>query len=171
VLYNRDRLSLNERPPLEVVFFMDNLIIIPSVETKKENMSLKPKPVVEPKPIKLDKVKLSDNIQKFDNKVRKDPFSYNNISLNKKEPLINPTLSARQLITNATYNKAAEILGVDNVREWGVYSRKVQEIVDWAKTKSKLEGDELVNWIYNRLQKTPQITDRRINDLYIVTKL
>ena len=56
---------------------------IPTEQPEKELVSLKAKPTYTPKEVKLDKVELSKDIQRFDQRPRKvfvkDPYSYSSV--------------------------------------------------------------------------------------------
>ncbi len=136
---------------------------------KKEIQSLKAKPVREAKPIKLEEVKLSDNIQSFDQKKRNpSPYDFNSISLKKN----NTVKSMSQVVTNPLYNESARVLGVTNSHDWERDYDKVQYIVDWAKQRTKLEDNQkLVSWIYDQANKSPSVSNRRLDDLYIYAKM
>jgi hypothetical protein len=76
------------------------------------------------------------------------------------------------MITDPLYNEAGRAMGIDTAREWSVYYDKIREIVEWAKLKSGFKDkDRLVNWIYGRVQTAAAISKRKIDDLYILTKL
>jgi hypothetical protein len=138
----------------------------------QEEVSLKPKPETPQVEYKVPEVKLSENIRKFDRKPRvytQNPFSYNAVSL-KKDTTYTPT--AGEMIVNPLYNQTGRVLGIDTIHDWNRYYDKVQKIVEWAKTETGYtETDRLVRWIYDQSQKTDSLGAKRIDDLYIYSKL
>jgi len=97
-------------------------------------------------------------------------YSYNSISLAKKDVL--PTPSASQMLTDPLYNRAAKALGVDTVHSWNNYSEKVAKLVDWAKKETGYtDNEKLVGWLYSQLKSAPSMGSKRIDDLYIFSRL
>lgn len=142
----------------------------PVEQPKRELQSLKSKVVREPKPIKLEAVELSENIQKFDQKKRvPSPYDYNSISLKQSEESTKPM---SEVVRDPLYNGAAKVLGITNVHDWEQDYDKVQFIVDWAKDRTKIqETDRLVSWIYDAAGKAPTVSNRRLDDLFIYAKM
>lgn len=156
------------------VFFVD-LIVKPEAKPIRDVINpelLKDRPK-EQVNHQAPKVNLSDNIQKFDKKPRvytENPFSYNSISLNKNRE--NPTPTASQMIVDPIYNQAAKALGVDTVHDWNRYYDKVAAIVEWAKKETGYKDPEkLASWIYSEVKKTPAMGTKKIDDLYIYSRL
>ena len=138
----------------------------------QEIVSLKERPKKEVKNYEVDKVELSKNIQEFDKKPRvytKDPYAYNEVSLKKDTEF---SLTAQNMITDPLYNMVGKSLGVDTIHDWNRYYDKVQEIVEWAKKETGYKDkDLLVSWIYGQVGKTTSLGAKRIDDLYIYSKL
>lgn len=151
-------------------FYMDE--IKPYNQGPQEELSLKSKLPAPPKEYKIPEVKLSDNIRKFDKRPKvytQNPYSYNAVSL-KKDSEYTPTAS--EMIVNPLYNQAGKALGVDTIHDWNRYYDKVQKIVDWAKEESGFtDSEKLVSWIYRQSQKVHSLGARRIDDLFIFSKL
>lgn len=150
------------------------LIVKPAEEAVKENIGLeklrdKPTKQVE---YKVEQVNLSENIQKFDKKPRvytQNPYDYNSVSL-KKESNYTPT--AEQMIVNPVYNQAAKALGVDTVHDWNRYYDKVANLVDWAKSETGYtDANKISEWIYAQSKKAPLMGGKKIDDLYIYSRL
>lgn len=123
---------------------------------------------IEKQPIyKAEKVELSKNIQKFDKPktVINDPFNYNTISLKKRD--VGLTQSASDLAANPEYSGAGRALGIDMAHDWGKYYDKVFSVVEIARKKTGLSGDKLIKWIYQKSNSAPQISNKKIEDLYI----
>ena len=151
-----------------------DLIVKPAEEAVKENIGLdklRDKPIKQVE-YKIEKVNLSENIQKFDKKPRvytQNPFDYNSVSL-KKDSSYTPT--AEQMIVNPVYNQAAKALGVDTVHDWNRYYDKVASLVDWAKEQTGYtDAGKISEWIYAQLKKAPLMGGKKIDDLYIYSRL
>lgn len=151
-----------------------DLIIKPAQDTIKESIEPallkdKPKKKIE---YKVPEVNLSDNIRQFDEKPRvytQNPHDYNSISLKKDLPA---TPSASEMLVNPLYNKAAKALGVDTVHDWNRYYDKVATLVDWAKQETGyIEPEKIASWIYSQIKFAPSMGARKIDDLYIYSKL
>lgn len=153
------------------------LIEKPVEKTKIENInpeSLKDVPI-EQKVYKAEKIKLSENIQKFDKKPRvSSPYDYNTVSLgqgNKNTPI---TLTAQQLITDPLYNTVGKFLGVDTLHDWSQQCDKIVEIVDWAKKKSGVTDiDKIVDWLAGASNVVPSfgMNHKKIDQLYMYAQL
>lgn len=146
-----------------------DLTIIPSEETPKEEVSLKGKKPTKQIEYEAEKVELSKNIQRFDKKPRvvgDDPYSFNSVSLKRKDVRLVPT--AEQMIVNSTYNAVGKFLGLDTRHEWNEYHDKVFEIVEWAKKKSGVsETSKLIRWINHMKNRIPNLSDKVITNLYL----
>lgn len=152
-----------------------DLTIVKPEEAERENISLsslKDKPKTQ-KVYEAEKIELSENIQKFDKKPRvytQNPYDYNYIALRKKDE--NPTPSASEMIVNPIYHSAAKALGVDTIHDWNKYYDKVAKLVDWAKEKTGYtEAGKLSEWIYSQLNYAPAMGGKKIDDLYIYSRL
>lgn len=152
-----------------------DVIVKPEVKQVKEtiNTSLlkdKPKPQVE---YVAPKVNLSENIQRFDKKPRvytQNPYDYNSVSLHKNKDY--PTPSASEMIVNPLYNSAAKALGVDTIHDWNRYYDKVAKIVGWAQEKTGYkDSGKISEWIYSQLRNAPAMGGKKIDDLYIYSRL
>lgn len=152
---------------------MDLKVIQPTKSTVHEvDMKLLKDKPYEAKQIKIPKVELSENIQAFDKKPRvytKNPFDFNSVSLKKREENI-VSRSAEAMITDPLYNTAGKVLGVDTIHDWNRYYDKVNAIVDWAKKETNLEGEQLIQWIYEQSQKANRLGSNKIDDVYIYAK-
>lgn len=148
---------------------MSNIVLEERVYTPEgpSKVSLRSRKIEKQPEYKADKIELSKNIQKFDKPkvVVQDPFNYNTISLKKKE--FGLTQSASDLAANPEYSGVGRTLGVDMAHDWGKYYDKVFSIVEIARKKTGLSGDKLVKWIYKKSNQAPQITNKKIEDLYI----
>ncbi len=144
-----------------------------TIETPIESVSLKGKRHIKQVAPKLEKVELSDNIKKFDKRPRTDPFSFNAISLKKaNENKVKLVPSAEQMVTDPLYNSVGKVLGIDTKKEWNIYSDKIFTITQWIKTKYKLDtADSILRTISNLSTRVPSMGVRRIDDIYIYTKL
>lgn len=138
----------------------------------KEEVSLKPEPTAPQKEFKVPEVKLSENIRKFDSKPRvytENPYSYNSVSLKKD---VDYTPTASEMLVNPLYNQVGKALGVDTIHDWNRYYDKVKKIVEWAQKETNYqESEKLVSWIYEQSQKATPLGAKKIDDLYIYTKL
>ena len=156
-------IDLRGRKKLRLFYFMD--LIEKTIEVSKpELQSLKGKVIREAKPIKLEAVNLSNNIQKFDKKPRlvSNPYNYNTISLKKAyEP------TATQMISNPLYNTVGKMLGIDTVKEWNQFYDKVYKISEWARSKTKGDLKQIIKFIDNKSRTIPTMSNRRIDDIYI----
>ena len=153
-----------------------DLIVKPSEEIVKEKLDLSPAPAAKPVNYKAENVGLSDNLKKFDKKVKvykENPYSYNSVAIKEKETLPS-TPTAFAMITNPEYNMVGKFLGVDTLHEWNKDYDKVYEIVKWAKAKSGVEKtNELVQWINGALNFVPALSSnhRKIDQLYLYSKM
>ena len=157
---------------------MNNLIVIPTEEVKKERVSVKGHLEAKPKQYEAEQKEVSKNIQKFDRKVRgprvftENPYSYNAVSLKKDRPDVAPTQSAQSLITDPVYNTIGKFLGVDTVHDWNKEYDKVYAIVEWArKESSKKDINGLIKWIGDKSNRIPNVGNKNIDNLYIFAGL
>lgn len=107
---------------------MPDLIIKPTVESKPEQLDLTPPAPPKVPQYKVEKLKLSDNIQKFDQKPRvykENPFSFNAVAKKQAQAQSSTSLTATQMITDPLYNEVGKTLGVDTIHEWGLHYDKV----------------------------------------------
>lgn len=156
-------------------FVLMDVIIKPEQKQVKDVINpnlLKDKPRQQVQ-YEAEKVVLSDNIQKFDKKPRvftQNPYDYNSVSLHKNKDTYTP--SAEQMIADPTYNLAGKALGVDTVHDWNRDYDKVAKIVDWAREQTGLtDSEKLSSWIYAQLRNAPAMGGKRIDDLYIYSRL
>jgi len=151
------------------------LIVLPTEEVVQEKVSLKP---VRPKAIQVkhetEKIELSDNIKRFDKKVKvytSNPYAYNEVAKKIHKSLSATNQTANQMITNPTYNSIGKFLGVDTLHDWGRYYDKVYLITEWAKTKVGDDNMKITKWLTGKLNQVPSMGARRIDDLYIAARL
>jgi len=151
------------------------LTIIPSEETPRENISLgslKDKPKEKRPEIVAEKLELSKNIQKFDNKKHTaSPYDYNSISLAKKTEY---TPTADEMITTPIYNHVGKFLGIDTRHEWNQHYDKVKTLVDWAQKKSGAKDlNSVMNFLNGALNAAPSfgMNHKRIDQLYMYARL
>ncbi len=155
---------------------MDDIEIKKPVDIRKRLVSMEPK-IVTPKPdVLFDPVELSDNIKHFDNKVLKqkrvDPFAHNSILEKQKEENVVIIPTADQMVTNNTYNLVGKVLGIDTKKEWNLYYDKVYQIVEWVKSKLNTDKMEsIIKYINEKSRTVPSMGSRRIDDLFIFSKL
>lgn len=153
-------------------FFIMELVDVKQTQSKQESVSLKSQKKVTKKEIKVDPVKLSENIQKFDNRERKSADNYNQISLSKKMPEFTPT--AAQMITDKKYNTIGKFLGVDTVRNWGKEYDKVYNIVQWAEKKTGSDDvNDLINFLNGAHEFAPSfgMNHRKIDQINLIATL
>lgn len=161
------------RPPNSGGFLMD-LIVIPAEEIVQEKVSLKSKPQAIQAKHETEKVELSENIKRFDKKVKvytSNPYSYNAISKKTDRPTTSTSQTANQMITNSTYNSIGKFLGVDTLHDWGKYYDKVYLITEWAKSKVGDNNLKIMKWLTNKLNYVPTMGAKRIDDLHIAARL
>lgn len=158
--------------PFVGAFFMD----LKPQPAYKENISLSE---LKDKPVKqveytAPKAELSENIQRFDQKVKKkvaSPYDYNSVSLSKK---VDYMPSADQMITNPVYNSVGKFLGIDTLHDWSAQSDKVKMLVDWAETKTgKNDMNSIMDFLNGALNAAPSfgMNHKRIDQLYMYAKL
>jgi hypothetical protein len=144
-----------------------------AVEVPAESVSLKTvKPKVRRQTIKAERVELSDNIKKFDKMRRNDPFSFNSVSLKRlNDQKVKLTPTAEQMITDPVYNSIGRLMGIDTKKEWNLYYDKIYQISEWAKKKVGGKKDVIAMFLSDQSRKVPSMGARRIDDLYIYSKL
>lgn len=146
-----------------------DLIIVDQEEVKREDLPVKTKEVkkVQPK-YEVERKELSKNISKFD-KLKGNPYEYNNIIARKK---IESTPSAEAMIVDPAYNAVGKFLGLDTTKEWNQHYDKVYQITNWAKKKSGSDSiTALIQFLGQKSRTIPSLGARRIDDLYIYSKL
>lgn len=151
-----------------------DLIVRSTEETVQEKVSLKPKPQAIQVKHEAARVELSENIRKFDKKVKvhtQNPYAFNTVAKKIERPVTNTSQTATQMITNPTYNSIGKFLGVDTVHDWGRYYDKVYTITEWAKQKVGDNQLKIAKWLTEKLNHTPSMGAKRIDDLYIAAKL
>ena len=98
-----------------------------------------------------------------------NPYSFNSVSLKKNDNL---SLTASETIVDPLHNIVGKSLGVDTIHDWNKYYDKVQKIVNWAKEETGYtEKNKLVNWIYEQSSKANSLGAKKIDDVYIYSKL
>lgn len=98
--------------------------------------------------------------------ITKNPYNYNTVSL-KKRYLPAP----EQMRASPQYNMIGKFLGVE-IHEWSKYYDKIFSLTEWAKEKSGLnETNDLMSWLGEQVNKTPSLSNKRIEDLYIFSKM
>ena len=157
---------------------MDDLIVIKPEEYKKESVSVKGHLEAKPEQYEAEQKEVSENIQKFDKKVKKskvyteNPFSYNAVSLKKDRLPVLLTQSAQNLVIDPIYNTIGKFLGVDTIHEWGKQYEKVYTITEWAKRESQEKNvSRLMEWIARKSRSLPNLGARNIDNLYIFARL
>lgn len=151
-----------------------DLIVIPTEEIVQEKVSLKSKPQAIQAKHEVTKVELSDNIRRFDKKVRvhtTNPYAFNTVAKKTIRPVTNTSQTATQMITNPTYNSIGKFLGVDTLHDWGRYYDKVYTVTEWARQKVGDNNLKIAKWLTQKLNNTPSMGAKRIDDLYIAAKL
>lgn len=155
-------------------FFMSNLIIIPTEETLKEKVNLKSPPQTKQPKYEAEKVEISDNIKRFDRKVKiytSNPYTYNMVAKKNTQQPLSTTQTATQMITNPIYNSIGKFLGVDTIHDWGQYYDKVYLITEWAKQKVGEDKMKIMKWLTNKSRQVPSMGAKRIDDLHIAARL
>lgn len=155
---------------------MENVEVREPIDTRKHPVSMAPKKISVRPNIVIEKPTLSENIQRFDRKVLRrkqvNPFAYNSVIESQKENNISVTPTAENMIVNETYNSIGKMLGVDTKREWNLYYDKIYKIVEWVQLKTKTDKFEsIVKYINDKLRTVPTMGSKRIDDLFIYTKL
>lgn len=147
-------------------------------EPLKDMVSLEPRVKPEPKEIKVEKTKLSDNIQNFDKKITKakvvSPYDYNVVAFAPKKSTDSSSMTASQLLMSPIHNTVGKFLGIDTRHEWNRDYDKVSKIVEWAKTKSgKEDTNEVLGWLSGAAMTVPSLgaTQRKIDQLYLYARL
>ena len=155
-----------------------DLKIVQVEEVEREDISLnslKDKPKVKLPKYEAEKLELSKNIQKFDNKPKvytQNPYSYNYVSLKKEKPTAFPSATAEDMITNPTYNTIGKFLGIDTVHDWNKYYDKIYTITEWAKMESKNDDiGKLTQWISSKSRRLPNVGNKTIDNLYLFARL
>ena len=150
------------------------LIVKPTEEIVQEKVSLRS---VKPKTVQVKhevaKVDLSDNIQKFDRKIKvhtQNPYAFNTVAKKQPQPIV-ANQTASQMITNPTYNFTGKFLGVDTLHDWAKYYDKVYTITEWAKQKVGNDRTKIAKWLTTKLSNLPSMSAKRIDDLYIAAHL
>ena len=147
---------------------------VPNKETPSEEVSLKSKPKKEATEYEAVKLEISKNIQKFDKKVKvhtESPYSFNSVSLKKREENYSTSQTATDLITNPTYNTIGKFLGVDTVHDWDRDCDKVFTIVEWAKQKVGDDLNKIMKWLGQQSRTLPNMGTKTIDNLYIYARM
>lgn len=153
---------------------MSDLIIVPQEEVLQERVSLKSPPPAKPIQYEVEKKELSENIKRFDRKVRVytgNPYSFNAVARKTDRPIAESTQTANQMITNPTYNTIGKFLGVDTVHDWGKYYDKVYTITEWAKQKVGDDKIKIMKWLTQKIRQVPSMGAKKIDDLHIAARL
>jgi len=113
-----------------------------------------------------------------------NPYSFNSVALRRSTNDYNKiistrnserqelTPSAQQLQTRPVIHFLGKFLGVDTSQEWNQFADKIYDIFLWAKKKAKSEDlKQLVKVITAKLNASPTMHPRRINDLHIAIQL
>lgn len=153
-------------------YYVD-LIVKPTEEIVQEKVSLKPKPKAIQVKHEITKIELSENIKKFDHKVKvhtQNPYAFNTVA-KKKVQSITQTQTATQMITDPMYNSIGKFLGVDTIHDWGQFYDKVFTVTEWARKKVGNDNFKIRKWLTTKLNNTPSMNEKRINDLYIAAQL
>lgn len=101
-----------------------------------------------------------------------NPYDWNYIVKKNKEKKVEITPTASQVVMDTTCNLVGKFLGIESKPDWNKYYDKVYEIVEWAKERIGSEDvNNLISILKEKLNASPSISDRRINDLYVAIKL
>ena len=102
-----------------------------------------------------------------------NPFDYNSVVAKQTENKVKLTPTAQGLLENPTANFLGKWLGLNNKTEWNQNYDKVQVIYDWAKKKANGSNDPqyLSLILKEKLNTSPEMAERRIDDLYINIRL
>lgn len=102
-----------------------------------------------------------------------DPYSYNAISLKKnREDKYPVNANAGSMIADPVSNLIGKFLGINTKLEWSEQYDKVFEIVKWAREKTgKDDAPSLVEHIKKVINESPQMNNRRIDDIMVQVKL
>lgn len=152
-----------------------DLIELPYETPPKEEVSLKPN--AKPRKVhhEVDHPQLSENIQKFDRKIKRKPYNSNPYSYNsvvQRRVNVPPVQNAENMITNSTYNTIGKFLGVDTTHEWNKSYDKVYTIVEWAKAKTGTTSlYRMMQWISHKSKTIPSVGNKRIDDLYLFARM
>lgn len=155
-------------------FLFMELKIIQSEEVLQEKLSLRSaKPKTKPVDYKVEKKEVSNNIKKFDERIKvhkKSPYEYNSVSLEQRRTAT-ASPSASDMAANLTYNLVGKSLGIDTSKEWNQYYDKIYRIVEWAKTHAKTKDTaKLIKFVADLGRRVPTMGARRVDDIYIYTK-
>lgn len=158
---------------------MQDLIVVPTKKTVKEEVSLEPKPKDPPKEYKVPKVSLSKTIKEYDKKIKnkpkvytENPYDYNSVSLKPQERVFPITKGAEEMLLDPTYNTIGKLFGVDTLHEWGKNYEKILGITEWAKEETGTEDiDKLVDWIAAKTKEVPNLGAKNIDNLFIFSNL
>lgn len=153
---------------------MNDITIVRQRRSAPVEVDLSSKPKPKAKTYEIAEVELSKNIQKFDKKTKvytENPYSFNSVSLKRKETPVPPVQTAGQMIADPTYNSVGKFLGLDNAKEWNRYYDKVYTIVEWARKKASVSDKNILSWISGQARRVPNMGARRVDDLYIAAKL
>lgn len=145
--------------------------IIESPEVEKELISLRAKPKVKQEKIVLEKVELSDRIQKFDKLAKRKVYTENPYSHQAVRKQIQ-TKTSSNAVLDPTYNTVGKYLGVDTRRDWDQVYEKVMTITDWAKRKSgETDLSKILLWLGRKTKSIPSVSGNTLGDLYLFSKL
>lgn len=101
-------------------------------------------------------------------------YDWNYLTLEKKkqENKVKLTPTAAQLATNFNFILVAKFLGIETKADFNHFYDKVADIVRWAADRTgSNEVHILIDTMKEKLNTCPSMNDRRINDLWIATKL
>lgn len=99
-----------------------------------------------------------------------NPYDYNSVSLKIRQNKRVPTAS--ELVMDPGFVVIGHFLGIWTKADFSEYYDKIYEIIEWAKEKANSDNlNDITEVLKNRINSTPEMCDRRINDLYASIQL
>lgn len=100
----------------------------------------------------------------------KNPYDYNEVSLRKMKDRHDPSL--REMLGDSDTVLLGKYLGLETKADFSKYSEKLTDILNWAKFQTDSEDfNKIIDRVKERLNACPQMSDKRINDVWISVKL
>lgn len=103
----------------------------------------------------------------------KNPYDYNEVSLKKikeKNIQLTPTVSA--IVQDPILNLIGKFLGIESKADWNEFYDKIFKLWEWAHKETESSNvNTLIDFLKEKINSSPQMSPRRINDLIVRMKL
>lgn len=101
-----------------------------------------------------------------------NPYDWNSVIAKRMKQKTEDLPTPEFMKLNQDAKMVGQFLGVDTTHDWSAFYDKIWNIYQWARVKTQSEDiNKLIGFIQEKLNSTPAMNGKRINDLHIAFKL